>query len=354
MIKHYKEEIPLFEKFAIEGQIEEVYRERVFLKSGGHLFIKPTEAMITIDVNSGKGTSRKDVEDTAYRTNLEAAEEIARQLRLRDLGGLVVIDFIDMEDRKHVAQIEKAFKNALSIDRSRIQLSKISRFGMLELTRQKKQSTSRRSAMSSAPTARARESALPGVACPSDLQEDQGGVGERHLRHHQGASTPEVSDYLLNQKRSELAKLETLYQTGSNSGGATTFLGGFRTGDRKKGTGGIAGTLPGDGKGGEGKAARKEKEREREKEKGKEKEKEKEKGKEKEQEKEQEKAAEGNRRLRRKAGRGGEGDGARRNPPRPSRARPSREASKERKRRPWRYRKAAKGPSRHPGGAGQL
>jgi len=215
VIKHYKEEIPLFEKFAIEGQIEEVYRERVFLKSGGHLFIKPTEAMITIDVNSGKGTSRKDVEDTAYRTNLEAAEEIARQLRLRDLGGLVVIDFIDMEERKHVAQVEKTFKNALSIDRSRIQLAKISKFGILELTRQKKQSTIQE---------------ISYVECPhckgTGIRPSLESLALRIYRKIKGEAVsgtcntirvllpPDVSDYLLNQKRSEIAKLETLYKTG--------------------------------------------------------------------------------------------------------------------------------------------
>lgn len=215
MIKHYKEETPLFLKFNIEDQIEEIYRERVALKSGGHLVIKPTEAMITIDVNSGKGTSRKDVEDTAYRTNLEAAEEIARQLRLRDLGGLLVIDFIDMEERKHVAQVEKTFKNALSIDRSRIQLAKISRFGLLELTRQKKQSTIQE---------------ISYVECPhckgTGIRPSLESLALRIYRKIKGEAVsgtcaairvllpPEVSDYLLNQKRSEIAKLEALYKTG--------------------------------------------------------------------------------------------------------------------------------------------
>jgi len=215
VIKHYKEETPLFQKFNIEDQIEEIYREKVVLKAGGHLVIKPTEAMITIDVNSGKGTSRKDVEDTAYRTNLEAAEEIARQLRLRDLGGLVVIDFIDMEERKHVAQVEKTFKNALSIDRSRIQLAKISKFGILELTRQKKQSTIQE---------------ISYVECPhckgTGIRPSLESLALRIYRKIKGEAVsgtcstirvilpPDVSDYLLNQKRGEIAKLETLYKTG--------------------------------------------------------------------------------------------------------------------------------------------
>lgn len=301
MIKHYREEIPLFEKFAIEGQIEEVYRERVFLKSGGHLFIKPTEAMITIDVNSGKGTSRKDVEDTAYRTNLEAAEEIARQLRLRDLGGLVVIDFIDMEERKHVSQIEKTFKNALSIDRSRIQLSKISRFGMLELTRQKKQSTIQE---------------ISHVQCPhckgTGIRPSLESLALRIYRKIKGESVsgtcatirvllpPEVSDYLLNQKRSELAKLETLYQTGIQLRGSyNVSWGDFELEIVRKEPEGLPEPSRVTEQAAEGKAARKEKEREKEKGKGKEKEQEK--GKEKEKEKEQEKAAEGEPEVKKKS-----------------------------------------------------
>lgn len=141
MIKLYKEKTPLFDKFNLEEQILEVYQERVNLKSGGYIIINPTEAMITIDVNSGRASNKKDVEETAYRANIEAAEEIARQLRLRDLGGLIVIDFIDMKDKRHNAELEKAFKRALSFDRARIQLSKISKFGIIELSRQKKQST---------------------------------------------------------------------------------------------------------------------------------------------------------------------------------------------------------------------
>ena len=141
IIKHYKEKTPIFDSFQLEEQIRVIYQERVELKSGGHIVINPTEAMITIDVNSGRGSNKKNIEETAFKTNIEASEEIARQLRLRDLGGLIVIDFIDMMDKKHIAEVEKSFKKALSIDKARIQLSRISKFGMLELSRQKKQST---------------------------------------------------------------------------------------------------------------------------------------------------------------------------------------------------------------------
>ncbi|HPM71242.1 MAG TPA: Rne/Rng family ribonuclease, partial [Smithellaceae bacterium] len=141
ILKHYKDKAPIFEKFQLEEQIRVIYQERVELKSGGYIIINPTEAMITIDVNSGRGSSKRNIEETAFKTNIEACEEIARQLRLRDLGGLIVIDFIDMMDKKHINEVEKAFKKALSIDRARIQLARISKFGLLELSRQKKKST---------------------------------------------------------------------------------------------------------------------------------------------------------------------------------------------------------------------
>ncbi len=141
IVAHYKEKTPLFERFGLEEQIGIIYQERVDLKSGGYIIINPTEAMITIDVNSGRGSNKRNIEETAFKTNILACEEIARQLRLRDLGGLIVIDFIDMMEKKNVAEVEKAFKKALSLDRARIQLSRISKFGLLELSRQKKQPT---------------------------------------------------------------------------------------------------------------------------------------------------------------------------------------------------------------------
>lgn len=212
MIKQYREDVPIFDRFHVEKQIGEIYRERVDLKSGGSLIITPTEAMTTIDVNSGRGSHKRDIEETAFRTNLQAAEDIARQLRLRDLGGLIVIDFIDMRDPKHNAQVEKAFKNSMSVDRARVQLSKISKFGLLELSRQKKQSTIQE---------------ISHTSCPHC-----GGTGLRPSMEYIALNTyrriksevvkgsysainvslpPEVSDYLLNQKRSDISRLESLY-----------------------------------------------------------------------------------------------------------------------------------------------
>jgi ribonuclease E len=133
----YKEDIPVFTSFGIESQIEEIYKRRVALSSGGHIVIEPTEALVSIDVNSGKNVREKDIEDTALKTNLEAAEEIARQLRLRDLGGIIVIDFIDMRTRSYRQQLERRLKECLKRDRARTEISKISSFGLMELVRQK-------------------------------------------------------------------------------------------------------------------------------------------------------------------------------------------------------------------------
>ena len=136
-VKYYDEEIPLFNRYQIESQIELAFQREISLTSGGSIVIDPTEAMTAIDVNSARSTKGKDIEDTAYKTNLEAAREVARQLRLRDVGGLVVIDFIDMMDSKHQEKVESAFRKAVYTDRARVQISNISRFGLLEVSRQR-------------------------------------------------------------------------------------------------------------------------------------------------------------------------------------------------------------------------
>jgi ribonuclease E len=136
-VKLYKDDVPLFSRFQIEHQIETAYARQVPLPAGGAIVIDHTEALVSIDVNSARATKAGDIETTAYHTNLEAAEEIARQLRLRDLGGLIVIDFIDMESAKNQREVENRLKDALKFDRARIQLGKISRFGLMELSRQR-------------------------------------------------------------------------------------------------------------------------------------------------------------------------------------------------------------------------
>ena len=136
-VKFYDEEIPLFNRYQIESQIELAFQREISLNSGGSIVIDPTEAMTTIDVNSARSTKGKDIEETAFKTNLEAANEIARQLRLRDVGGLVVIDFIDMTNDDNQNKVESAFRKAIYTDRARVQVSNISRFGLLEISRQR-------------------------------------------------------------------------------------------------------------------------------------------------------------------------------------------------------------------------
>ena len=136
-VKFYDEDIPLFNRYQIESQIELAFQREISLNSGGSIVIDPTEAMTTIDVNSARSTKGKDIEETAFKTNLEAASEIARQLRLRDVGGLVVIDFIDMTDEDNQNKVESAFRKAVYSDRARVQFSGISRFGLLEVSRQR-------------------------------------------------------------------------------------------------------------------------------------------------------------------------------------------------------------------------
>ena len=136
-VKYYNEEIPLFNRYQIESQIEVAFQREISLNSGGSIVIDPTEAMTAIDVNSARSTKGKDIEETAFKTNLEAAVEIARQLKLRDVGGLVVIDFIDMLKEENQTKVESAFRKAVYSDRARVQISNISRFGLLEISRQR-------------------------------------------------------------------------------------------------------------------------------------------------------------------------------------------------------------------------
>ena len=210
ILKNYKEKVPIFEQYGLEEQIRVIYQERVELKSGGYIIINPTEAMITIDVNSGRGSNKRNIEETAFKTNVDACDEIARQLRLRDLGGLIVIDFIDMIDKKHNAEVEKAFKKALSVDRARIQLSRISKFGLLELSRQKKQSTIQEISYTTCPYCKGSglrpslEYASLGAFRKIESEAVKGIYSELKV------SLPhEIALYILNNKRTELLKLET-------------------------------------------------------------------------------------------------------------------------------------------------
>ncbi|MEQ8160761.1 MAG: Rne/Rng family ribonuclease [Smithellaceae bacterium] len=212
IVVHYKEKTPLFERFGLEEQIGIIYQERVDLKSGGYIIINPTEAMITIDVNSGRGSNKRNIEETAFKTNLLACEEIARQLRLRDLGGLIVIDFIDMMEKKNVAEVEKAFKKALSLDRARIQLSRISKFGLLELSRQKKQPTIQEISYTTCPYCSG-SGFRPSLeyAALSAFRKIESEAVKGNYSDLRVTLPHEIANYILNQKKAELLKMESAF-----------------------------------------------------------------------------------------------------------------------------------------------
>jgi ribonuclease E len=211
-VKPYKEPVPLFQRHHIEAQLDAMFQPTVTLKSGGYIVINQTEALVSIDVNSGRATREHSIEETAHKTNLEAADEIGRQLRLRDLAGLIVIDFIDMEDSRNDRNVEKRIRDATKNDRARIQIGKISQFGLLEMSRQ-----------------RLRAGVIAGSTVPCPHCGGQGIVRSvestalRVLRalddegQKQRAAAvlvrvpADVAIYTLNQKRRELARIETDY-----------------------------------------------------------------------------------------------------------------------------------------------
>jgi ribonuclease E len=211
-VKPYKESVPLFQRHHIEAQLDAMFQPTVTLKSGGYIVINQTEALVSIDVNSGRATREHNIEDTAYKTNMEAAEEIGRQLRLRDLAGLVVIDFIDMEDQRNDRNVEKRLRDCVKNDRARIQIGKISQFGLLEMSRQ-----------------RLRAGVVAGSTVPCPHCMGQGIVRSvestalRVLRalEEEGQKmraaavsvhvAQDVAIYTLNQKRRELARIENDY-----------------------------------------------------------------------------------------------------------------------------------------------
>jgi len=211
-VKLYKEKRPIFAQYEIERQIESVYQSRVKLKSGGSIVIDPTEALVAIDVNSGRGRMGKNIETTAFRTNMEAAQEIARQLRLRDMGGLVVIDFIDMKEKKHNREVEKMVREATKDDRAKISISNISRFGLLELSRQRLSPSKESMAYQRCEVCQGR-GIVPSVeaASLSFLRQIRMGVSRKGVTRVQGSLSVEVATYLQNKKRKALTEIESRY-----------------------------------------------------------------------------------------------------------------------------------------------
>lgn len=212
-VKRYREETPLFSRFQIEHQIESAYSRTVPLPSGGAIVIDHTEALVAVDVNSARATRGADIEETALKTNIEAAEEVARQMRLRDLGGLIVIDFIDMEEPRNQREIEQRLRDAIRPDRARVQIGRISRFGLMELSRQRLRPSLSEGHHITCPRCNGvgviRDTESCALQVLRILQEEatKEGTGALH------AQVPvDVATYLLNEKRAEVAKLEARYR----------------------------------------------------------------------------------------------------------------------------------------------
>lgn len=212
-VKKYRDDVPLFSRFQIEHQIESAYSRMVMLPSGGAIVIDHTEALVAIDVNSARATKGADIEETALRTNLEAADEIARQLRLRDLGGLIVIDFIDMESSKAQKDVETRLKDALRHDRARVQMGKISRFGLMELSRQRLRPSLSEGSHVTCPrcngTGHIRDTESSALQVLRIIQEEA--MKENTAAIH--CQVPvEVAAFLLNEKRPDINLIETRFK----------------------------------------------------------------------------------------------------------------------------------------------
>ena len=211
-VKHYSDPVPLFQRAGVEDQLSAMYHPVVQLKSGGYLVINPTEALVSIDINSGRSTREHNIEQTATATNLEAAQEIARQLRLRDMAGLVVIDFIDMDNGSNVRKVEKAMKEALKNDRARIQVGRISSFGLMEMSRQRLRTGVLEASTRQCPhcegTGLVRTASSAGLSALRMIEDEaaRGRGSQITLRASQ-----EAAFYVLNKKRADIAEIEERY-----------------------------------------------------------------------------------------------------------------------------------------------
>ncbi|MGE3259971.1 MAG: ribonuclease E/G [Geobacter sp.] len=225
LVKLHKEKRPIFSKYQLEEQIDQLYEKRVPLPSGGSLIIEPTEALVSIDVNSGKSSGERGVEDTAYKTNLEAAAEVARHLRLRDLGGLVVIDFIDMRETKHNKEVERTLKEALKMDKARVNLGRISQFGMMEMSRQRIAKNINDAIHLECPhcEGRGRVKSVEAMAL-SFLRKVHGAAAKGQVAEVRGGLPLEVAYFLLNRKKRDLAQIENDYEIVVTVKGKPSFL----------------------------------------------------------------------------------------------------------------------------------
>lgn len=211
-VKQYAHAVPLFQRAGVEDQLSAMYNPVVQLKSGGYLVINPTEALVSIDINSGRSTREHNIEQTATATNLEAAQEIARQLRLRDMAGLVVIDFIDMDHSSNIRKVEKAMKEALKNDRARIQVGRISAFGLMEMSRQRLRTGVLEASTRTCPhcegSGLVRTASSAGLSALRMIEDEAARGRGSHITLR---ASQEAAFYLLNRKRAELAEIEDRY-----------------------------------------------------------------------------------------------------------------------------------------------
>lgn len=209
IVKYHANDKPIFSKFQLEDQIATIFESRVTLKSGGSIVIEQTEALVAIDVNSGRGTREKDLEQTALNTNLEAAEEVARQVRLRDLGGLIVVDFIDMRDAKHRNAVERALRDHLKGDKARVRVGRISQFGLLEMARQRLAPSIEFGSLIACPYCKGK-GLFPSTETLAVrfLRQLKMMTRKSGLQRVHGSVPKAVADYVLNKKRKEIIELE--------------------------------------------------------------------------------------------------------------------------------------------------
>ena len=213
-VRLFKEEGPICTKYNLEEQIKQIFRKKVSLKSGGYLLFDPTEALVAIDVNSGRTSAEGAVEEMAYKVNMEAATEIPRQLRLRDLGGLIVIDFIDMREQRHAREVERRLKEEIKKDKAKITIGRISKFGLLELSRQHLGLNILRGSYKECPLCQGSglvRSSETAALCY--FRKIWSTVVQKKPAVLKAFLPPEVASYLLNRKRADIANLETTYKT---------------------------------------------------------------------------------------------------------------------------------------------
>ncbi len=213
IVRLFKEDGPITGKYNLEDQIAQVFRKKVPLKSGGYLLIDPTEALVAIDVNSGRTNSEGDLEETVFKVNMEAAAEIPRQLRLRDLGGLIVIDFIDMRDNRHARDVERRLKEEIKKDKAKITVGRISRFGLLELSRQHLGLNILRGSYKECPLCQGagmvRSSETTALCYLRKIWQT---LAQKKPASVKATFSPDVAGYLLNRKRAEITRMEERYQ----------------------------------------------------------------------------------------------------------------------------------------------